>query len=144
LRRSRFCTGRRVGRRWEQRRSSAAVIARSKATKQSILSLRGEMDCFASLAMTVFYTCVHGLAARHARALRNCCPSSRTEGAGKTGCALHPRSRVQSAQKDAHTSIQVQRRASGLPCAMVLRLIARSPRRPAFLPPSLRRYLREA
>src|SRR4030081_3648332 len=32
---------------------SAAVIARSEATKQSILSLRGEMDCFASLAMTV-------------------------------------------------------------------------------------------
>src|SRR6266403_1924727 len=29
-----------------------AVIARSEATKQSILSLRGEMDCFASLAMT--------------------------------------------------------------------------------------------
>jgi len=29
-----------------------AVIARSEATKQSILPLRGEMDCFASLAMT--------------------------------------------------------------------------------------------
>jgi hypothetical protein len=30
-----------------------AVIARSAATKQSILSLRGAMDCFAALAMTV-------------------------------------------------------------------------------------------
>jgi hypothetical protein len=29
-----------------------SVIARSEATKQSILSFRGEMDCFASLAMT--------------------------------------------------------------------------------------------
>jgi hypothetical protein len=28
------------------------VIARSEATKQSILSLRGTMDCFAALAMT--------------------------------------------------------------------------------------------
>jgi hypothetical protein len=28
------------------------VIARSEATKQSTLSLRGEMDCFAPLAMT--------------------------------------------------------------------------------------------
>src|ERR1700675_1307864 len=28
-----------------------------------------------------------------------------------------------------HTSIQVQRRHSGIPCAMVLRLMARSPRR---------------
>ena len=33
------------------------------------------------------------------------------EGAGKTGCALHPRSRVQSAQKETHTSIQVQSEA---------------------------------
>ena len=54
------------------------------------------------------------------------CPSKR-EGAGNAGCALHPRSRVQYAQKDAHTSIQVQRRQSDIPCAMVLRLIARSP-----------------
>ena len=37
--------------------------------------------------------------------------------------------------KSAHTSIQVQRRASGLPCAMALRLIACSPRRTALLPP---------
>src|SRR5467141_3856115 len=29
------------------------VIARSEATKQSVLSSRGEMDCFAALAMTV-------------------------------------------------------------------------------------------
>jgi hypothetical protein len=29
-----------------------AVIARSEATKQSILSLRGTMDCFAPLAKT--------------------------------------------------------------------------------------------
>src|SRR5882757_7313704 len=34
-----------------------------------------------------------------------------------------------------HTSIQVQRRASGLPCAMALRLISSSPRRTALLPP---------
>src|SRR6266404_3052519 len=33
------------------------------------------------------------------------CPSKR-EGAGNAGCALHPRSRVQCAQKGAHTSIQ--------------------------------------
>src|SRR5882757_7305467 len=31
---------------------SRAVIARSEATKQAILSGRGEMDCFAALAMT--------------------------------------------------------------------------------------------
>src|ERR1700682_4487290 len=53
----------------------------------------------------------------------------KTEGAGNAGCALHPRSRVQVAQGNAHTSIQVQRRQSGIPCAMVLRLMPRSPRR---------------
>jgi hypothetical protein len=55
-------------------------------------------------------------------------PSLRKEGAGKTGCALHPRSRVQLRKKNAHTSIQVQRRASGLPCAMILRRTSCSPR----------------
>src|SRR2546429_9567508 len=55
-------------------------------------------------------------------------PPSLSEGAGKTGCALHPRSRVHLHTKNAYTSIQVQRKHSGLPCAMALRLIARSPR----------------
>jgi len=58
---------------------------------------------------------------------------NRREGAGKAGCALHPRSRVQGAHKNTHTSIQVQRRQSGLPCAMVLRLTSCSPRWPGFL-----------
>src|SRR3981081_348943 len=57
----------------------------------------------------------------------------RSEGAGNTGCTLHPRSRVQQCTKQTHTSIQVQRRQSGIPCAMVLRLISRSPRRSGFL-----------
>jgi hypothetical protein len=56
-------------------------------------------------------------------------PPHKEEGAGKAGCALHPRSRVQSAQSKTHTSIQVQRRQSDLPCAMVLRLTSCSPRR---------------
>jgi len=33
-------------------------------------------------------------------------PSSKSEGAGKTGCLLHPRSRVRFAQTKLHTSIQ--------------------------------------
>jgi len=40
-------------------------------------------------------------------------------------CKLH--------NKKTHTSIQVQRKHSGLPRAMVLRLISRSPWRPGFL-----------
>jgi hypothetical protein len=56
-------------------------------------------------------------------------PPSTREGAGNAGCALHPRSRVQKCTKETHTSIQVQRRQSGIPCAMALRLISSSPRR---------------
>src|SRR5712671_2683892 len=54
------------------RRESAnarlGVIARSEATKQSILSSRGSMDCFASLAMTAQRLIVCGcvkLGSRH-------------------------------------------------------------------------------
>ena len=57
------------------------------------------------------------------------------EGAGKTGCWPHPRSRVQ--KNKTHTSIQVRPGRPGLPCAMVLRLIARSPRSTGLV--SLRR-----
>ena len=53
----------------------------------------------------------------------------KTEGAGKAGCALHPRSRVQKMHKKTHTSIQVQTEHSGFPRAMGLRLISCSPRR---------------
>jgi len=37
------------------------------------------------------------------------------EGAGNAGCTLHPRSRVQCAQRNAHTSIQVKRRHPASP-----------------------------
>ena len=50
------------------------------------------------------------------------------EGAGNAGCALHPRSRVQRSGGDAHEHTG-QRRASDIPCAMVLRLMPSSPRR---------------
>jgi hypothetical protein len=85
------------------------------------------MDCFAALAMTTKRTT--SFPRRDAPGLCMNYSPKKIEGAGKTGCALHPRSRVQCARRNAHTSIQVQRRASGLPCAMALRLIARSPRR---------------
>ena len=63
------------------------------------------MDRFAALAMTAGYSFAI-LAALIARGLHLRLPSSKSEGAGKTGCALHPRSRVRFAQTKAHTSIQ--------------------------------------
>jgi len=94
--------------------------------KQSILSLRRHMDCFASLAMTVDTVSPSRGADRPRFA--SSLVAQKSEGAGKTGCTLHPRSRVPNAQTKTHTSIQVQRKHSGLPCAMALRLIASSPR----------------
>ncbi len=43
------------------------------------------------------------------------------------GAGWHPRSRVQDALKNAHTSIQVQPKQAGIPCAVVLRLMPSSP-----------------
>jgi hypothetical protein len=72
-------------------------------------------------------THLHLPAARFARALPTVSPKQ--EGAGNAGCLLHPRSRVQEMVVEAHTSIQVQSEHAGIPCAVVLRLMARSPRR---------------
>ena len=50
---------------------------------------------------------------------------------GRRECRVHaaPAVSCASCTENAHTSIQVQRRQSGLPCAMVLQLIPCSPRR---------------
>jgi hypothetical protein len=65
------------------------VVIASEA-KQSILSLCGEMDCFAPLAMTSKHT--FATPRRDApEALMNLPPK---EGVGNAGCPLHPRARV--------------------------------------------------
>ena len=51
----------------------------------------------------------------------------KTEGAGKAGCALHPRSRVQYVHKNTHTSIQVQRRHPAFPAQWFTAYFALSP-----------------
>ncbi|SIO03784.1 hypothetical protein SAMN05443247_01557 [Bradyrhizobium erythrophlei] len=92
------------------------------------LSASGGMDCFvAGAPRNDDQTHLRIPAARFARALQIVSP--RNEGAGNAGCTLHPRSRVQNCAKKTHTSIQVQRRRSGIPCAMALRLMPCSPRR---------------
>ena len=60
-------------------------------------------------------------------------PSSRSEGAGKTGCRSHPWS---ACNKKARGRTTGTSRTTGLPCAMVLRLIRDLPGDRAFLPPS--------
>jgi hypothetical protein len=101
------------------------VIARSEATKQSILPLRGAMDCFASLAMTTKHTSAFP---RHLSPGPCKSFAHKEEGAGNAGCLLHPRSRVPKTIASAHEhtgTVGAFRR----PCAMVLRLMPCSPRR---------------
>jgi hypothetical protein len=58
------------------------------------------------------------------------------EGAGKAGCALHPRSRVQWSGRGAHEHTG-QRRHPDFPCAVVSTGLSRArPGDRAFLPPS--------
>src|SRR5213595_2082398 len=57
------------------------------------------------LAMTVD-TVSRSRGALRPRLAINFPPSSKLEGAGKTGCLLHPRSRVRFAHNKMHTSIQ--------------------------------------
>src|ERR1700694_345213 len=60
----------------------------------------------------------------------------KTEGAGNAGCALHPRSRVQVAQGNAHTSIQVQRRHPASPARWLYGLCRALPGDEFVLSPS--------
>ena len=64
---------------------------------------------------------------------------SRAQGKPDARCT---RGLVCKMRRKTHTSIQVQRRQSGFPCAVVLRLITRSPRRPGFLATVVRDRLR--
>ena len=54
-------------------------------------------------------------------------PSRKLEGAGKTGCTLHPRSRVQLRTKNAHTSIQVQAEHPAFPAQWLYGLLRALP-----------------
>src|SRR5258705_9077118 len=83
-------------------RFSPRHCERSEAIHSAV---SGEVDCFAAVAMTG-----ERAFAFSRRLTPEVCifvwPSSKSEGAGKTGCLLHPRSRVRFAQTKVHTSIQ--------------------------------------
>jgi hypothetical protein len=86
--------------------------------------------------------CDRVLAARRTRGLHlRLLPLEAPRAQGRPGARCTRGPVCNCAQKNAHTSIQVQRKHSGLPCAVALRLIASSPRRTALLPPSSPRSL---
>src|SRR6188474_3198730 len=71
--------------------------------------------------------CVRLLAALIARGLHLRLPSLRIEGAGKTGCLLHPRSRVRFAQTKLHTSIQGSANTPAFPAQWLYGLLRALP-----------------
>jgi hypothetical protein len=73
----------------------------------------------------------HIPAARNARVMQQARPS---KSRGRRECRMHAAPAVSCAKlcKETHTSIQVQRRQSDIPCGDGLRLITCSPRRPGF------------
>jgi hypothetical protein len=85
--------------------------------------------------------CVRILAARCARALRRLLPSIRTRGRRESRVRAAPAVSCAGMHKETHTSIQVQRRQSGLPCAVGYGLFRALPGDRAFLPPSSLRNL---
>jgi hypothetical protein len=70
------------------------------------LAEQSKLDCFAALAMTLIDRRLRSRGAMRPRFARQVSRTSKSEGAGNAGCALHPRSRVQNRPKKAHTSIQ--------------------------------------
>ena len=122
---------------------SIHVIARSEATKQSILSLRGTMDCFASLAMTALRHAF--LLSRHhlPEVLQEHRPPVIQRAQGRPGARCTRGLMRNSCNKNARMSIQEQRRTPGLPCAMALRLIRGRPGDRLCLSPLKRRQHRD-
>ena len=97
--------GRIVPRERETMPEILTVIA--SEAKQSISPRQERMDCFVASAPRNDDTPIatmtpHSRGAVRPRFCRNVAPKN-TEGAGKTGCALHPRSRVQCAFKEKRT-----------------------------------------
>jgi hypothetical protein len=111
----------------EQQKPRQRAIFRALLASKSGVKEEGNLRLRTGLFETAKGTQASGLAAPDARALHHPRTLEIEEGAGNAGCALHPRSRAQYCGKEAHTSIQVQRRQSGIPCAMAYGLYTLSP-----------------
>jgi hypothetical protein len=81
-------------------------LSSSLRAKRSNPHLGSGIDGLLRCARNDEWIQVRDLATSFARGLHLHLPSSISEGTGKTGCLLHPRSRVRFAQTKLHTSIQ--------------------------------------
>ena len=112
------------------------IIGRAFARPVGQPTLRCIFNC-----QTALGPCVRIAAARCARALRRWPPPESRRGCREDRVRAAPAVSCAQMHKKTHTSIQVQRRQSGLPCAMVYSLLRALPGDRAFLPPSSPRSL---
>jgi hypothetical protein len=89
------------------------------------------LPCANALRLSQAMTRLHVPAALIAPELLSQSPSK--EGAGNAGCPLHPQPHVQVEEARKCSHHRFIGKQPDTPCAMVLRLIARSPRRSGFL-----------
>jgi hypothetical protein len=122
------------------RRPTSSLRAQAKqsgATKQGL-------DCFVARApRNDGGVCVRIPATRCARVLQIRSPQKIERAQGRPGARCTRGLMCKCICKKTHMSIQVQRKQSGLPCAMALRLISCSPRRDQSLLVTVARKKRE-
>ena len=109
-------------------RNCGSIHVIASEAKQSIYLRVETMDCFAALAMTGD---IANIPSPSRGALRpSCAYRFALKARGRRECRVPAGTRglvCKCARESAHTSIQVQPEQPGIPCAMVLRLIPRSP-----------------
>ena len=105
--------------------AQAGIQYAARLPRDSIAAHLAEyrVDCFAVPLTDIISRSRGALRPRLASSL----PSSNSEGAGKTGCLLHPRSRVRFALTRVHTSIQVQRGSPAFPAQWLYGLLRALP-----------------
>ena len=101
------------------------------------LACPGRHGCEFPIQLSYSEGCASAFSRRDgARALRRLPPSIRTRGRRESRVRAAPAVSCANMHKKTHTSIQVQRRHPGLPCAMVYGLLRALTGDRAFLPPS--------
>ncbi len=123
------------------RECALGTVIASGAKQSILLSSRRELDCFASLAMTLLWFWIR-LHPRDAMRPRRCFYLPPEEGVGNAGCPLHPRSRVHLVAVERTRVTTSTPESPGIPARNGFNGFLRAlPGDRACLPPSLSGYV---
>ncbi len=135
-RKSLACPGRRLSV-WCAPVSTSVIASVSEAIQTLTAAAAWVASSLTLLAMTA-EAWVRILATISVRVMHRACPLEKQRAQGMPGARCTRGLVCTERKQETHTSIQVQRRQSGIPCAVVLRLTSCSPRGPGFLAPVVR------